>query len=1000
MRRNVLVVALFGAVSLADTLPGQDPQADGGASGAVAGAFAPVGRWYTMGGSASRSGASAQRPLFGDKLSAAWEFTADGPIEEEPLVWDDIVVLATRVGDKERHIHVLGVADGKPLLSPRKVATDQPLGLSLWGRLVAFRENATTLRVEMIGASQFTVRTKIVTKGNVSAPLLFGSEIYYTQGTRLERWELGAQQPTWSSDDKYVGRASLVGDHVFATRLANPTEPSLVVVDRQTGKMVTRELTAVKWSRTAPGQDFFVGVGKTCVVVTQGVDANGTFGAADRGIDTVCYTRDGTKLQAFDALALHSAPAIHRRDLLLLVQGEKHVAWVGYEPALKGRWRVHVIANDEQHPTFVAHKVAPLVLHDVVCIGDYAFDADTLAFKWRASLAPTQRTVPARETLLVTSGSTVRGMRAHDFGTAKGSSVAAEGSAKKGLAVLRDGRVLRGDVRVDAAGGTLGVATGKRGETFALGGVLWAEEGDSLVHWADQTDVDGALARLVDETLVGGYAELARKAVRTNDPTSIARMLSQARLLGADDAQVTPAVRALDALRRNPGRVNAGAVNELQAEEAKVRARAAEVPWRRVVGLPESAPGWLRTLLVESTLGLDPDHAGAVGYVRKRLPDGTPLPEKFDAASWLAVADARQYVPMTVVAPGTPGYELELTALEEAKKTWRPDLLLVCSDRLFVIAAPSAVAAVARCIATGEVVVDALHKMFEGMGTSSASTERLRIQVYESQAEYLDKAAGELLAAATAERERRKAAGEATEDDEEWEKIRAKMSAEDEKRAMGLQWTLGVFSPTEKITRLYVPAGKEGFAGVIETFSHEVTHHWLDVRGPRVETPERSLPRLSRRGYWIVEGFASFIQGFLWDVEARKWETLNPRNERIDMFAHVPEKDRVAWNTQLTVSQVGFHTRLSKQSEVPVVRTHYLGGYATSEASIFYSQAATTCSFLFHGEDGKFRKALLEYVVNWYSGVDDKLSPEAGFGVSAAQLGTKVGSFAKEILAK
>lgn len=993
------MVALFGFALFGRAASSQEVSPAPGDGGAVAGAFAPVGRWYTMGGSASRSGASAQRPLFGDKLTAAWEFTADGPIEEEPLVWDDIVVFVTRASEKERHIHVLGVADGKPLLPPRKVGAERPLGLSLWGRLVAFRENDTTLRVEMIGASQFTVRTKVSTKGIVSAPLLFGSEIYYTQGSKLERFELGAQQPTWTNDDKFVGRVSLVGEHVFATRLASDTQPSLVMVERQTGRTVTRELTGTKWTPTGPDRDFVVGVGKTCIVVSQGVDANGTFGAAN-GTDTVCYTRDGTKLQAFQYVSLHSPAAIRDRDIVMLAHHKERSAWLAFEPATSGRWRIQVIANDEQHPTFVASKVAPLVLHDVVCIGDYAFDADTLAFRWRDSLAPTQRTVPARETLLVTSGAVLRAMRARDFGTAKGSAVTADGSAKKGLAVLRDGRVVRGDVKLDPTVGALSVAAGKRGETFALGGVLWAEEGDKLLHWADVDAVEGALARLVDETLVGGYAELARRAVRSNEPALIARLLGQARLLGADDAQVTPAVRALDALRRNPLRVNAAAVSELGTEEAKVRARAADVPWRRVGGLPGTAPNWLRTLLVESTLELDPRHAGAVDYVRTRLPEGTPLPANFDAASWLALADARQYVPMTVVAPGTPGYEMELAVLEKAKATWRNDLLLVCSDRLFVLAAPTAVAAVSRCLATGEVVVDALQKIFEGVGTRPASTERLRIQVYESKTEYLDKAAGEMVEVAKADRERRKAAGESTEEDEEFEKFRSKMTPEDERRAMGLQWTLGVYSPLEKVTRLYVPAGKDAFANVIETFSHEVTHHWLDVRGPRVETPSNSLPQLSRRGYWVVEGFATFIQGFKWEVEARRWETLNPRNERLDMFAHVPEKDRIAWGTQLSLSQVAFHTRLSKTSEVPVVRTHYLGGYATSEASIFYSQAATTCSFLFHVDDGKYRRQLLDYVVHWYSGVDEKLTPEAGFGLAAAQVGQRIHEWAKETIGK
>ncbi len=977
----------------------------------VAGDVAPVGRWYTFGGSASRCGVSASRSILGGQLAPAWEFGTDGLIEEEPLVWDEHVVIVTvprsKAGEpaKERVLHALRLQDGKSLFPARKVASDVPLGVSMWGRLVAYREGRNTLRVDQIGATQFTSRLRHATKGALASPLLFGSEVYYTQGGRLERYVLGAQQPAWSIEGAYVGRVSLHGDVVFAVGYPRLIEPTLFGVDRFSGKVLAQESSGLHSAKTNTAEtDVVIAVNRAYALAR--CDMAPTIAVEQKDIEsnTAIFTRarrdKAERLSRGGAETSIVAPCVREMQKFFTVLEGKEVSWRIWDGASKRELGFEVVTS-KSHPEWSERRVAPLLMGDAVVVGDRAYDIETLRVLWQADLQPTQRAVPARETLLVVSGGS-KLVALRDTETHLGIALGNDG--KRGAAVLRDGRTVRGAVAVDAAAKQLTVTVGKKAETHALDFVLWAEDGDRPIYFGDEPAVQRALGILVEEQLRNGYAGLARKAVRTNDQGRIAGLVTEAMLFGAEEKDISAAQRQIESLRRAPQRVSDAALAEVAAEQKRVDNAAADIPWKRAQALPAAAPAWLRRTLMARVFALDPTHAGASAAVRASLPaDAKPL-EPFNAAQWFAYAEAAKQTELHVVADGDGAYALEFVALAQARETWRRDLMAVCSKRLCVLAPRTIPAATARCLSTGELVLDALEQLFAGIGTRPAKPERLIIKLYESQAEFLDKAATELLLASRKSPEI--PADELA--DEGFDpnagaapRESAPADAEEmlkRKRGLGLQLVAGFFNREEKVTRLFVPWGKEGYASAIRTFSHELTHHWLDLIGPRLEPDVKPAHFATRRGCWIIEGFADFIESFQWDVDARTFTARNVPTEGLDALAHLKRADLVPWPLMFSISKLRFETILSKTEGPELKVTGFLGTGKTSMYALVYRQGSSTCQYLYHADDGKHRKALLEYVVNWYSGRPSQLTPEVAFGMSAPELGKKVVEFAKTVV--
>ena len=72
-----------------------------------------------------------------------------------------------------------------------------------------------------------------------------------------------------------------------------------------------------------------------------------------------------------------------------------------------------------------------------------------------------------------------------------------------------------------------------------------------------------------------------------------------------------------------------------------------------------------------------------------------------------------------------------------------------------------------------------------------------------------------------------------------------------------MEWTAGHYSPLDRVERIYLPADDDEFRSVMNTYAHELTHHWLSMRWLGKGNMGRAavVP-----GYWIVEGFARFIE--------------------------------------------------------------------------------------------------------------------------------------------
>ena len=60
-------------------------------------------------------------------------------------------------------------------------------------------------------------------------------------------------------------------------------------------------------------------------------------------------------------------------------------------------------------------------------------------------------------------------------------------------------------------------------------------------------------------------------------------------------------------------------------------------------------------------------------------------------------------------------------------------------------------------------------------------------------------------------------------------------------------------------------------------------------------------------------------------------------------------------------------------------------------------QSAATCQYLYHAENGKHRKALLQYLIDHYTRKADRMPIQAAFGMTPSELGAKVTEFSKAV---
>ena len=118
----------------------------------------------------------------------------------------------------------------------------------------------------------------------------------------------------------------------------------------------------------------------------------------------------------------------------------------------------------------------------------------------------------------------------------------------------------------------------------------------------------------------------------------------------------------------------------------------------------------------------------------------------------------------------------------------------------------------------------------------------------------------------------------------------------------------------------------------------------------------------------------------------------------LDVVSTLAEEGKLLdWEKVYPLNQAEF-AQLSHKFDKPVRLRWALRGVGLSDTNLFYQQSAATCQFLYHGEKGKYRKQLADYVAAYYTGKNSQLVVEKAFGLAPNELGEKVVAFASKVM--
>lgn len=508
--------------------------------------------------------------------------------------------------------------------------------------------------------------------------------------------------------------------------------------------------------------------------------------------------------------------------------------------------------------------------------------------------------------------------------------------------VEREGTVHEGTVVLGADEARLGA------RRIPLRSLLLAERDDgTLLHAPDFDARLRGYRHLADRALRERCLKLAREALQVGDRLLAAELLDRAEaagLAGRDTGELK-----LRLLRTAGGGVPS---DRLRREAAKAAGLFADLLAQRARAAGAADPAGLR--LLREALRADPASAAALTLLRERAPADFPAG---DARVWLdwqidLLADGARFAP-----PATP-------PLARARAQWRRDLEGIAADPFLLVTPVRDSYVIGRCLAHGRLVDRALASLFPSdAGEPTRPPEPMTVLLFESAQEY-ETTAGL----------GREPADPST-----------------------LRWTAGHYSPADRVSRFFWLKDRDGERRIVGTCAHELTHQWLEERHPRAARAERVGATPLSPGFWIVEGFATFVEEGVFDLDAGRWDPFDPRARSLDIVACLgPETAFLDWSTFYALSQAQFGA-LGHEAELGCVRQWSFRVEALSRSRLFYEQAAATCHYLFHAHDGDLRARLLRYVDDYYAGNADRLATGAAFGIEPAELGRRVVAFARAV---
>ncbi len=991
----LVALALVGALATAPPRAAARP-ADGGLAVEFEdGAQAPAHGWTQDDGCPARTGASAARPLRGP-LERAWKASlSEGTLEGDPLAWKDRVYLVERT-PKRRVLRVLSAASGGDR-GRLGFETTVPLSPCVGEGRVVLQTSPTVVEGLSVGGSSLARRWKVVAQRGLGAPTMIRDEVYLVRDGVLERWAYGANAPTWPKSPDAADavrveaggaegspprfpRPSLRGSSVFVT-----SGHDLVEVERSSGATLGR----------ASFEDDLGGDAARIVVAAGDVFVRRAAPGASPEADALRAARPSAgTLEPLSSLPLRAGLATAGPAWIGAVDGGGEGGGERGRRLCGGRTQgiesePFVLAGPGLHDEFVL-PVAPTWVPGAVYVGLRAFAFPSLSVLRVSGPTTVSRAIPLRDRLIVAETpalvSAWRAVRRADEPVALGAPPAGKAAPiafKACRAALEDGRVLDGPFSFDPKANVFrstkpGELAGcpARDVDTVLGNdaprkVLFAPRpaGAAIgVTAIVRAETAKAVLALVPTALAAGDTDLARRALAT------------ALELGAPDADVGKAEATVAPVEASPPARDDEKAAAALAELERLALRETDVLLDVAEAMPKDAPIEVVAALVRAALQRDPESERAATWIRARLPSCLVVPTPFLAQEWLDFVEVRGRLQVRVWGVHKESHEPwasegEPPSIESdvfrkfwsAYGMWPADTPIVAFEcgPLEVFAPLERPGAIVKCLALGRLVADTLDATFAPMGPPRTDAEKLPLLMFSTREQYLEFS---------------RPGGEAD-------------------RADGLENTAGHYSPSDNVTRIFFPDDddEDSVPGV---YAHELTHHWIERRRPGAQENARGERSSSTPGYFVVEGFADFVRGFVFDVAARRATPENPHCDYADVLTGVAPEALIAWPSLLTMSQKEFHD-LSAEQLIPVPRRWRLGpAGATVPIALFYDQASAVVAYLYLAENGKHRKALFDFLYAYYAGKAQADMLSKSTGLSSEELGKRALAWCRDLAKK
>ncbi len=518
--------------------------------------------------------------------------------------------------------------------------------------------------------------------------------------------------------------------------------------------------------------------------------------------------------------------------------------------------------------------------------------------------------------------------------------------ARADQVVMRDGKVVAGVVQLDRKDRSVQIDE----VSIPFDRLYLVEADDGALLWAA-----GFLERLrgyeilAHRHLAKQYLDLARKARAASDWELGWKAINLAENVGLasrDAARIklklTKITGTGSAGRRN--KPLAKAVAALDTYHGELLARRAE----RALANPKDRDG-LR--LLQRALKRVPGSARAQKLLTAAAPDDFPI--KGGPRVWLRWhLELERNGARLLRKPPVP--------LRRARKKWRPDLHAVLGSPILIVTPVKNSRIVGRCMNTGRLACRVLGQLFQTDRPVRKPTKPLTVFLYESRAEY------------------RSVSG----------------TGRQILDPVFLEQTAGHYSPRDGISRFFWFSDPAAERRIVGTCVHELTHHWLSEHNPRTG---RRRPG-AFPGYWIVEGFATFMEEGVYDIDSGKWDLFNPRARSLDVLQSADPRMLIDWERFFLLPQALFRV-LPADNRLTVQLRWSLRPTIVSTRRMFYEQAAAVCQFLYHGDGGKHRGRLIDFVCSHYNGRTKRLNPQKAFRMTSAELGKRTVEFAKAVAA-